>query len=348
MGSGAQAPAPRCRRLAAASCGPRGLSAAQLGSVSFATNASGSATSQQDYDAWGAVRSGGISATSLNYTGQRLDSTGLLDYHARLYDPTLARFVSADTIAPKHEDPQTRNRYSYVLNNPLRFTDPTGHCAEDDGDDPAACAVATAELHILGLEVSNADKVWRLNELKLVLEGAYMLQKAAGWSNVDFKNAMTQGGTYTIFLYRTSRTDIQDTSSGATSPPTPANTINVQFADLAFTNRTEALLTSIHELVHVWDAASGYILSNNMAAATGSYYGCTNYWDCYSHGDPHYVPKGSPASDAAYKNHREDWAEAVTASVFTERPEFNDWWGNPRMDSTRSKYVQRTFQYYQQ
>ena len=56
---------------------PRGTSATELGSVSFATSASGSATSQQDFDAWGAVRSGGISATSLNYTGQRLDSTGL-------------------------------------------------------------------------------------------------------------------------------------------------------------------------------------------------------------------------------------------------------------------------------
>ena len=63
----------------------------------------------------GAVRGSGIAQTTLNYTGQRLDGTGLLYYHARMEDPVLARFVSADSIAPKPENPQTRNRYSYTL-----------------------------------------------------------------------------------------------------------------------------------------------------------------------------------------------------------------------------------------
>ncbi len=46
------------------------------------------------------MRSGGVSQTSLNYTGQHLDGSGLLYYHARYYDPVLARFVSADSIVP--------------------------------------------------------------------------------------------------------------------------------------------------------------------------------------------------------------------------------------------------------
>src|SRR3712207_8049617 len=41
--------------------------------------------SRQEFTPWGAVRSGGISQTSRNYTGQRLDGTGLLSYHARLH-----------------------------------------------------------------------------------------------------------------------------------------------------------------------------------------------------------------------------------------------------------------------
>ena len=49
---------------------------------------------------WGQVRSGGGSGTTLNYTGQRLDSTGLLFYNARYYDAGIGCFVSADLIAP--------------------------------------------------------------------------------------------------------------------------------------------------------------------------------------------------------------------------------------------------------
>jgi RHS repeat-associated protein len=69
-----------------------------LGSAGLATNAAGGLAQSQEYDAWGKVRSGGISLTDINYTGQRLDLSGLLNYNARMYDPTLGRFISADTI----------------------------------------------------------------------------------------------------------------------------------------------------------------------------------------------------------------------------------------------------------
>ncbi len=62
------------------------------------------------------------------YTGkERDDSTGLYFYEARYYDAMLGRFISADTIVPDLNNPQALNRYTYTLNNPLRFTDPTGH-----------------------------------------------------------------------------------------------------------------------------------------------------------------------------------------------------------------------------
>jgi len=57
---------------------------------------------------------------------------GLYFYEARYYDAALGRFISADTIVPDPNNPQSLNRYSYVLNNPLRYTDPTGNGPHDN------------------------------------------------------------------------------------------------------------------------------------------------------------------------------------------------------------------------
>jgi len=52
---------------------------------------------------------------------------GLYDYRARFYDPVLGRFIQPDPIVPEPGNPQALNRYAYVYNNPLRYTDPSGH-----------------------------------------------------------------------------------------------------------------------------------------------------------------------------------------------------------------------------
>jgi RHS repeat-associated protein len=67
---------------------------------------------------------------SARYTGQLFDEeTGLYYYGARYYDPELGRFTQADTIVPDPGDGQSLNRYSYANNNPLKYTDPSGHVA---------------------------------------------------------------------------------------------------------------------------------------------------------------------------------------------------------------------------
>ncbi len=103
-----------------------------LGSTSLLTDANGAkvANSELRYLPYGSVRSGDPAAlpTAFNFTGQRLDtSTGLLYYGARYYDPALGRFISPDTVVPGAANPQALNRYSYCYNNPIRYTDPTGH-----------------------------------------------------------------------------------------------------------------------------------------------------------------------------------------------------------------------------
>ena len=62
------------------------------------------------------------------FTGQTHDiDTDLYYYNARYYDPTLGRFLQADSLIANVFQPQTINPYAYVLNNPLKYTDPTGH-----------------------------------------------------------------------------------------------------------------------------------------------------------------------------------------------------------------------------
>jgi RHS repeat-associated protein len=66
--------------------------------------------------------------TDYQFTGQKKDGgTGLYYYGARYYDPVTGRFVSADTIVLSPGNPQALNRYSYVYNNPVKYTDPSGH-----------------------------------------------------------------------------------------------------------------------------------------------------------------------------------------------------------------------------
>ncbi|MGH9772532.1 MAG: RHS repeat-associated core domain-containing protein, partial [Candidatus Acidiferrales bacterium] len=66
-------------------------------------------------------------ASDRGYTGQEaLDAVQLDDYNARLYDPSLGRFLSVDPLIGHPESTQGINPYSYVENNPLNRVDPTG------------------------------------------------------------------------------------------------------------------------------------------------------------------------------------------------------------------------------
>ncbi len=63
---------------------------------------------------------------------EHLDGVGLIHMNGRVYDPVVGRFVSPDPWIQDPENSQSFNRYSYVINNPLRYTDPTGEMFEVD------------------------------------------------------------------------------------------------------------------------------------------------------------------------------------------------------------------------
>ena len=63
-----------------------------------------------------------------DYTGhEHLPWFGLVNMNARLYDPATGRFLNPDPLVQDPTSTQSFNRYSYCLNNPLRYTDPTGN-----------------------------------------------------------------------------------------------------------------------------------------------------------------------------------------------------------------------------
>lgn len=54
---------------------------------------------------------------------ERENALNLMDFHARIYDPLLSRFISPDPLREKFP---WISAYAYALNNPVNYTDPTG------------------------------------------------------------------------------------------------------------------------------------------------------------------------------------------------------------------------------
>jgi RHS repeat-associated protein len=88
---------------------------------------------RQLYKPWGENRlSTLLTLTRYTYTGQYAQTeVGLMYYQARWYDPTLGRFAQADSIIPEtSQGVQAWDRYAGMNNNPLKYSDPSGHWAQ--------------------------------------------------------------------------------------------------------------------------------------------------------------------------------------------------------------------------
>ena len=100
-----------------------------LGSIVRAYDYIGNVKFSAAYDAWGnqTVSTNAIGLTR-GYTGhEHWNQFGLIDMNGRFYDPLLGRFLSPDPYVQAPDNPQNYNRYSYCLNNPLKYTDPNGY-----------------------------------------------------------------------------------------------------------------------------------------------------------------------------------------------------------------------------
>jgi RHS repeat-associated protein len=107
-----------------------------LGSIMLITNEDGNAEEKRHFDAWGTIvkiEDGNgntldkLTILDRGYTGhEHLQGVGIIHMNGRLYDPKLKRFLSPDNYIQDMGNTQNFNRYSYVLNNPLMYTDPSG------------------------------------------------------------------------------------------------------------------------------------------------------------------------------------------------------------------------------
>jgi RHS repeat-associated protein len=146
------------------------LSFDTLGSTRMVTDGSGNVVARHDYLPFGSELPAGYGgrnaawgtadATSQKYTGQERDAeTGLDYFQARYMSSAQGRFMSADPsgdFVASTANPQSWNMFSYVLNNPFRFVDPSGRACvysgsgdygdpnnyEDDSSGGQDCATA--------------------------------------------------------------------------------------------------------------------------------------------------------------------------------------------------------------
>ncbi len=242
-----------------------------------------------------------------------------------MYDPVLARFVSADSVVPGG-NPQALNRYAYVLNNPLRYTDPTGNCAAEDKEcwqkrDEVATYIgyapygteewSTGQLqHLLdwifrGIRFTsiNGDKSigasWTAANMTDVLGGLDKVQGFLG-AKTDFYLGLGDGGTLAFNKY-------VGTNVGGNAHP-DSGVINLYLTD---NSSAGAVLTTIHELAHVvdWHLGGGGFWSDSSLdwkAATGWATNPATY---------SVRPPSKGYTSTYHDNAREDFAETLTVMI---------------------------------
>jgi len=113
-----------------------------LGSYDVITDEEGNVQERLSFDPWGRRRNptdwtfNNVPSPHLfdrGYTGhEHLDIFSLINMNGRAYDPWLGRFLSPDPFVQSPGYSQSYNRYSYCLNNPLKYTDPSGYTYKPD------------------------------------------------------------------------------------------------------------------------------------------------------------------------------------------------------------------------
>nr|WP_315224923.1 RHS repeat-associated core domain-containing protein [uncultured Flavobacterium sp.] len=174
------------------------------GSILAVTDSNGSVREKRLFDAWGSIikvqdGSGntlaGLTVLDRGYTGhEHLQSVGLINMNARLYDPLIRRFLQVDNFIQDPTNTQNYNQYGYVLNNPLLYVDPSGN-KYVDGKDCIDCGPSESQQTFIGSAISTIVTNWDSWGIKDWANRNINGDKISQWwkSKVSFKNLFGGG-----------------------------------------------------------------------------------------------------------------------------------------------------------
>lgn len=175
-----------------------------LGSVDVVVSDNGVLVESTSFDAWGQRRNPStwqgaaapLTTTTHGFTGhEHVDNFNIIHMNGRLYDPTLGRFIQADSMVDAGI--QGLNRYSYVLNNPLSATDPTGHLSTHEWGSIFMAVVMAAGTGGLGNVAMTAGEKAIAASLMGAMTGAIQSQSLKGAAWGAFSGATFSGiGSY--------------------------------------------------------------------------------------------------------------------------------------------------------
>ena len=168
-----------------------------LGSILSVVDENGTKVFDASYDAWG-KQTVTLNTIGLHrgYTGhEMLGEFDIINMNGRLYDPVLGRFFSPDNYVQMPDNSQNFNRYSYCLNNPLKYTDSSGDLF---GIDDAIIAFAAFNMASSMMQAAFEGKsVWKAGVLSLLSSGAsYGIGELFKGTAATFGNELLRAGAH--------------------------------------------------------------------------------------------------------------------------------------------------------
>ncbi len=218
-----------------------------LGSILAITNSFSDVVEKRLFDAWGdiaKVQNGlGIALTKLTflergYTGhEHLQSFRLINMNGRLYDPRLHRFLQPDNNLQEPYNTQNYNRYGYVLNNPLKYTDPTGEFTWAD----LAASVAIVAGVVVGIAVGWTGVGAGIAGSLITAGVNHFIGTAVGYAKTGNWDASSRAVGFTFdyttktdFDFSSGKKDIANNNNPVESHPQVAVTGNTSTAAASF------------------------------------------------------------------------------------------------------------------